>query len=1500
MSSVDKRVVEMQFDNGQFESNVQTSLKSLDNLKKGLDLEGASKGLNELDKAGKSFSLAGIATSVESISSRFSALGIIGITVLQNIANSAIEAGKQLVSSLTIEPIAQGFAEYELKMGSVQTIMASTGASLETVMSYLNELNDYADKTIYSFSDMTTNIGKFTNAGVSLEQSVAAIQGISNAAALSGSNAYEASRAMYNFAQAISAGYVKLIDWKSIELANMATVDFKNQLIETAVALGTVKDMGDGTYQSLTKDAKGYLSKAFSATQDFNNSLSFQWLTTDVLVSTLGKYADETTDVGKKAFAAAQDVKTFTQLIDTLKEAAGSGWAETWENLIGNFDEAKAVFKGLSDTFGGLIGNSAKARNELLSGWKGLGGRTVLIIALKNVFEALSNIVNIIKGAFHDIFPKVTSEQVYNLTESFRRFTARLFLSDEASSKLRRTFKGLFALLDIGKQAFVAVANGMKRLIVAIWPTNTGFLDLAASVGDWLVKLNESIRQTGIFNVAIDKVGSALKIAAGFVKKYAVIAWQFIAGLFDKLNLKAFSLSKIFSNVNTEGFTAFMERIKIRFEPFSKLLDFIKTTFGKTVQILKKIAPLFFKLASMLGDAFIALQDKIIAALDNADFNSVFDIINGALFTTILLGIRKLIKGFGSATDILDGVKNSLSAFQSELKANALLKIAISIAILAASLVVLSLIDSKKLTVALAAMTTMFVELFGSMAAFAKTTGGSTFKSITRVAIAMIGISVAILILSFAMTKLSKIDWNGIAKGLVSIGALMGMLVIAATILSKNANSTIKGAIGFVIFAAAILILVSAVERLGALDIASLGKGLLGVGVLIAELAIFMKTTNLSKMGLSKGLGLLLLAAAIVILASAVKKLGDLDLAGLAKGLAAIGILLAELAIFMKVASGAKKMISIGLGLILLAAAMSIFAGVLERFAAMSWENVAKSLSMVAILMSVLALTLNLMPKGMVGIGIGLIGVAAALLIISNVLNNMGGMSWGEIARGLVALAGSLLIIAIAMNFMKSALGGAAALLVVSVALAILGATLKSISEMSLGEIGKSLLFLVGVFAVIGVAGLVLGPLIPVILGLAAAIALFGIGLLAIGAGMLLFSAGLAALAVSGTAGAAALVVIVTGLIGLIPMLLEQIGLGIVAFAKVIIDGLPVILEAVYAIFYGLLVVFGEIAPTLADTILNFILTILLLLVQYVPQFTDAGMKILIGFINGIANNMSQIVQSAIDVVLNFLDGISQKLPEIADMGFKMFISLVNGVADAIRNNHTDVNNAVKNLIDAIGDAINDMWTDLKDVGKNIINGLISGIKSMGSDLYNSAKELVDGAVDKVKDFLGIASPSKVFAEIGRYTGMGLIVGLMSMSKKVQESSKDLGKDAVGSISKAISAVSDSLNSDVELQPTIRPIVDLTSVQKGLSSEFEKKRSLNVSGTVETANKTASYRADREKTDAANNVTDNTNNAKLQIINHYNVRNDNDVRKISSDQRNLIDRYILAKGVPVR
>ena len=369
-SAVDSKVVELSLENKQFESGAEKSLSTIEKLNKSLSLVGDTKGIDSIGSSLKNVKFDTLNNGVETARRGFSLLETVTFGFFSSLGSRIESTAESFARLITgIDPLIDGFTEYELKMDSVQTILmgAKTAEGLPVTLDLVNqkleELNAYSDRTIYSFRDMTANIGKFTNAGVDLDTAVSAIQGISNAAALAGANAGEASRAMYNFSQALATGSVKLIDWKSIENANMATVEFKQTLIDTAVELGTVKEAGDGLYESL---GEGKAAEAFNATTKFNDALASQWMTSEVLTTALAKYSDETTDLGRRAFEAATKVKTFSQLMDTLKEAAGSGWAQTFEILIGDFEEARSFFTFLSNEIGGVIGGMADARNNFL------------------------------------------------------------------------------------------------------------------------------------------------------------------------------------------------------------------------------------------------------------------------------------------------------------------------------------------------------------------------------------------------------------------------------------------------------------------------------------------------------------------------------------------------------------------------------------------------------------------------------------------------------------------------------------------------------------------------------------------------------------------------------------------------------------------------------------------------------------------------------------------------------------------------------------------------------------------------------------------------------------------------------------------------------------------------------------------------------------------------------------------------------------------------------
>lgn len=1264
--SVEKRIVEMRFDNQQFEKGVQTTMGTLDKLKHSLKLDGATKGLEDVDKAVKGINISGLSSAVETVKSRFSALEVVAITALANITNSVVNAGKKLVDSFTLEPIHQGFAEYELKMGSVQTIMASTGADIKTVNGYLEELNTYSDKTIYSFSDMTSSIGKFTNAGVSLDDAVKAIKGISNEAAVSGANANEASRAMYNFAQALSSGAVKLIDWKSIENANMATVEFKQSLLDTALAMGTVVKVGD-KYQSTTTDAQGKISDLFTATSMFNDSLSSQWMTTDVLVQTLGNYATDVREMtaaekkayeeklrgigyteeqikaieelGQKAFDSAQDVKTFSQLMDTLKEAAGSGWAQTFEILFGDLEEAKVLWTSVSQVVGGFIDQSSKARNDMLQGWKDLGGRQALIESVQNAFSGLMSVVKPVGEAFREIFPATTSEQLINLTKGLKEFTSHLKLSDKDSQNLKNTFKGLFAVLDLVKQGIGALVKAVFPMTKGLGSLGSGVLSVTGKIGEWLVSLDQAAKKSDVFNQTIqkfhDKVSPILKSVKGHIDGTVVAIKKFAETHFNV--------------PDTSGLMSVADKLKARIEPFKKIGEVAKEAMGKLVDAFKASAPVLANLGGIIVDALGKVIDGIMKALRGEGFDSLIDLLNGGIVTGIGVGIMKFIKnltGLESTADdaiggfagiiegfkgAINGAKETLADFQASLKADILMKIAGSIAVLAGSLLVLSLIDSDKLGGALASISILFAELAASMALFDKTLSGQ--KGLNKFGMAMIEMSAAILVLASALKKIASIDSDKLAGALVGITVLIGEMVAASLALSKWGGKIKTSAVSMILFAEAINILANAVGKLGALDTDKLTKGLVGVGVLMAELAAFMVASKFGNFKATQGLAIIELSAALLILEKSVSGFGSMDIETIKKGLTGVGVILAEVAGFSVIAGKAKHILSSATALTVIGAAMLIFGKAIKDIGSLSIETIGKGLIGIGGALAAVAVAVNLMPKNMVGIGLGLLEVAAALKIIGSVIQDAGGMKWEEIGKGMVVLAGSMTILAVALNAMKGTLGGASAMLVMSAALAVFTPVLKSLGSMSLAEIGKGLLALAGAFTVLGIAGAVLGPMVPAILGLSGALALLGVAVAACGVGILAFSAGLASLAVSGVAG-------VTALVAALEILIVGV-LGIIANSATAIAG------AVKAIILAIVDVIVECAPPIAEGVLTLIEEVLKSLAEHGPNIVTYLMDFLIGVINAIAARLPELIKAAVNLIGAFFKGVVDALKGI-------------------------------------------------------------------------------------------------------------------------------------------------------------------------------------------------------------------------------------------------------------
>lgn len=1379
--TIDERIVEMRFDNRQFEQNVQTSLSTLDKLKRGLDLDNAAKSLDGLGDAAKRCDMSVLGKSVETVQAKFSAFQVVAMTTLSNITNSAVNTGKRLVSALTIDPIKTGFQEYETQIGAVQTILANTqheGTNLQQVNRALDELNTYADKTIYNFTEMTRNIGTFTAAGVNLRTSVDSIKGIANLAAISGSTSQQASTAMYQLSQALAAGKVSLMDWNSVVNAGMGGKVFQDALVRTSELLGTGAQNAINVYGSFRES----LTKG-------------EWLTTEVLTETLKQFAGayseadliqqgfseaqarDIAQMAKTAEDAATKVKTFTQLWDTLKESAQSGWTTTWEILVGDFEEAKEVLTEVSDAIGGVISETSQARNELLSGglssgWKQLldqgiadeggfiesiqevaresgdafdklvadsesfsdalkqgltdgvvssetltqavhnlrekmtgmsqeerkaagytaemieqiealdkglqngsvsmeeftekilrpSGRENLIQAVWNAAKGLVSVITPIKDAFREIFPPATADQLYSLTETLRSFSERLTLSDETADKLGCTFKGLFSVLDLVRQGALAIFNALAPLGSGAGSLADGILTITAGIGDFLVGINEAAKQGEFFGTVAQTVASALEFVVSGIER-----------------LTGF-LADAFAAPGLESFQALLGRIQTR---IGQVIDAVSGLGGgvsdaadtmdsalensKFLQMLQTIFNGAKTLVSGIIGVFGGLAGALVESLSNANFSGVIDLLNGVSLGAIALGIKKFLDSFREVTDsvgsikegvigILDGVKGCFQAWQNDVNPKALLKIAAAVAVLSASILTISLIDSEKLTASLGAITVLFTELMAAMAVFGKL--DLNVRGTMKRSTAMIALSSSVLILASALKSIATLEPEQMAAGLAGIAGLMAALVAAAKVLGSGSSSIIKGSAQMVVFAAAIKILASACADLAQLDLAGLAKGLIGVGVLLAEVSLFMNAAKFSGRSVVTASGVLVLAGAMKVLASACKDFAQMGVGELVKGLSAIGAVLLEITAFTKLAGSAKGLITTGAAMIEIGAAMKIFASAMADFGRMSLAEIGKGLLAMGGALAEVAVAMRFMPRNMVTMGAGLIAVGAALNIIADAMRSMGGMSWEAVAKSLVTMGGALAELAVGLNFMNGTLGGSAAMLVAAAALAVLTPVLVTLGSMSWEAIAKGLVTVAGAFAVIGTAGALLTPLLPTILGLGGAFALIGVGVAGVGAGLLLVGTGLSAIAVGITALAtslgagvaiivAGLTSIITGIAALIPAIAEKLGEAVVAFAQVITNGAPAIGEAVKTLVLTMVDVLVECVPAIAEGALELVAGVLDALVAYTPQIVDSIMQFLIAVIDGLARNMPTLIQSVVDLLMSFFSGIVSALGSI-------------------------------------------------------------------------------------------------------------------------------------------------------------------------------------------------------------------------------------------------------------
>lgn len=1487
--NIDERVVSMKLNNSQFESNAKKTLGTLKNLSQALKLDKAASGLSTIANAAKNFRLGRVDQEVQGLTKSFSALSVIGVTALATIANKAVNAGLGIAKSLTLSPISDGFREYELKMSSIQTILANTsrhGTTLKEVSANLDELNKYADRTIYNFGDMTRNIGLFTNAGIGIEDATAMIQGFSNVAAASGTSAQGAASGAYQLSQALSAGTIRLMDWKSLTTVGMGNKNMQHDILAIAEAMGTLTDTE---------------TSSVAVRKDFNSSLKTGWLTADVMsmylkvmaedneklnlaqlksIGITGKQADAFIKAQKVAKDSAVEVRTLTQFFGTLKEGIGSGWADTFTIVLGDFKSATSLFTGLSERVGKIFEKMGQDRNKILSDWSKFGGRAAGIESIKNIFEALSIVVGAVKDAFQEIFPPKTGKELANITKSFRDFTETLKMGPENADRLKRIFKGLFAILSVGITIVKTVANTLLGFFGIAQGGSGGFLELAASIGDFIVKIQDwlatndriasffktidtarlavMVPLVAIFGHVAEALAALFKGDFEGFKQGMLSAFQGIGPLIDGIWKNATSaISKFLGKVrdasaivgeflksmgNTTA-TKFGNALQFVSEKIGQLRELIRnfgfsafskgskgasTTAGALGKAGEKVADVFRDVKRVVGDffsgiwaeigpfarsimtLFTTISTKIAEFVENMDFTDAVALLNTGMFIMMFRAITKTMEkaggmydGFKGIGDKIGGVLDTISGtftstfktVQQSLKADILMKIALAIGVLSASLWVLSRIDPKALGKAIAAVGSLLIMLkfsigglLGVMDEFGAN-GPLAALNVMAAGSALMMLAASVLLLSFAVTKLSKLSWEEMAKGLISVGVLIGAL----TLFSKFATLeqvTGAGNMALIAMAVSVLALSFAVEKLAKIDTPALIRGTSAVAALIAVMTASAVALQKAASGT---LGLIAMAVALNLLIAPITVLAFLPTEKLKQGMTAVGLALLALSIAALLMS--NPMIPVGAaGMILIALALNLLIVPLTTFGLLPTEVISQGLKTIAIALGILVVAMLLManPLALAG-SLALVAIAFGLNLLIPPITALGSLPWETVTQGLKALALVLgLLIVAGILLVPAAIGFGlfgAALVLIGVGAFATGVGLMLVATA------------IGILVGVGVAGITLmslaittfASLLPVIaVQIGLAIRAFVTVIAESGPAMIqafsaIINALLTAIIKNMPKFIQAMDKIIKGLLTLLernlPQFLRVMNKIISGMLQTIRDRMPDYIRTMTELLNGLLRVIQNVTPQFYQTMRTIIMGMVNMIVSLIPSIAAAGVKMILSFLTVIERAVPQIARKGTDIMIALIRAIGNEVPRLADAGAKAIIKLVNGIAAAIRNNQSQMNAAGRNLASAI------------------INGMTGGLFSGVSKVMSAAKSVADSALSAAKNKLGIKSPSREFRKIGEFSIKGFIQGLTSNSAGIVKAMKDMRtivNDSISASKKRHADLTKTLNTQLK------------------------------------------------------------------------------------------------------
>ena len=1261
--TVDKKIVELGMDNSDLVSKAAQSTKALGGLQEGInkvkgrDLSSVSSGLRGIgSSAGEAASKSNLLSeAADTIKNRFSSMGIATMTVITNLTNRVVNAGMQLAQSFTTAPIKAGFDMYENKLKSIQVILSNTQgkSNLKDVQNALSSLNDYANKTVYSFQDMTTNMGTFTAAGVDLNTAKDAIQGIGNLAAASGSSTEQAGTAMYQLSQAIASGSVKLQDWNSVVNAGMGGTKFQDALKKNGVEMG----------------------KNIKMTDNFRESLQNGWLTTDVLMKTLRQFKDD-----KSMEQAATQSKTFSDAMDQANDALKSGWATTWEKLLGDYSQAPKLWTAFASAVTGAIDATAKSRNDLIQGFNDLGGRAEVLNLLVNTFHLVANAIDEVKKGFKDVFPSVTAKQLYSFVTGLNIFVAKAMGATDAIDALRGVSRGFFTIIKLGAEVVV----GFAKVLGAMIPDNliSDIIKILGSIGNFIYQMGKGNIGAKDFSNGLDNLHTAVN--------------NFYDGI-----------EKAFKSLG--GFLGIIEKI------------------GQA--IAKWITP-YFKIAAK------AISD-FVGSFTFGDLLGAGGVGGLILIGSKLSGVKKIFSDFfdkitgfidkgADTAKSLDILKDSLKGLTTAFKATTLIEIAAAVSILAISMKMLSGLSLPQIGKGLESIGVAMFALTKTLEAISKfdfSTGA--FKA----AALMIALSVSIVELAKATTKLSQIDPDKLASGLIGLAVTIGILVKGMNSLTGFVPVAKGASIGVIALAGATIILVDAVDKLSKIKGTSLIKAVMSLGIIFSEIGMYARIVNGVHINPSTSIGILALAASTELLIQAISKLAKINSTSLSKALLSTGIIFGEIALFTLAVNRVKISPTTIVTMLALSETTKMLVSSISKMATINATSLGKALLALGVIFGeIVAFSAGMsgMKLGTTGPQILILAIAIQKLVIP--IQKFGQMSLNQIGKGLTTLGLALAIIVAAMAGSAGALAGAASIMITAVAINALVGPLKALGSMSLMQIGTALLALAGAFTIMAVASHLIG-----VSG--------AVGLLAFAAAM--------------------------GAVGLAVMGIGIAATAFVGFLSLMSTMSANTLDHISKSFNTLLKNFGNSIPLLTAVVVKAILAFLNALNEIIPKFVDVGINILMSLLRGIEENIYEIVTLSLKIIAQFIEGLAEGLPKVLKAGTDFIIAFIDGLANNIRKNGPRLLQAIGSLIEAILEIMvkgligvldtllgwipgaHDM---LKNAGDSAVKGLREGfhVKGIGED---GGQEFVDGISSKQQDAYDAGVVLKQHAEDGTAEG---------------------------------------------------------------------------------------------------------------------------------------------------